>query len=328
MLLALQVHGAAAWAYQSAENYNNLLGNGINLGNALEAPAEGEWGVTLQPGYFKVIKDAGFKHVRIPIRWSAHAQVEAPFAIDATFFDRVDWAVNQAVDQSMPVIINMHHYDLLENAPVKQRARFVALWQQIAHHFKDAPDTVAFEIYNEPAKAMDEATWTDLYTAALNVIRAENAHRIVIVGPVKWNSINSLPSLKLPENDPELIATIHYYEPFHFTHQNASWVGSESKNWRGTQWTDSVAEREQVSSDLEKARDWGQKNKRQIYLGEFGAYSGADMASRARWTAAVQEEANRRGFATAYWEFCSGFGAYDPVSNAWREPLLKALVKH
>lgn len=90
MLLALQVHGAAAWAYQSAENYNNLLGNGINLGNALEAPAEGEWGVTLQPGYFKVIKDAGFKHVRIPIRWSAHAQVEAPFAIDATFFDRVD----------------------------------------------------------------------------------------------------------------------------------------------------------------------------------------------------------------------------------------------
>ena len=38
---------------------NKRLGRGINLGNALDAPKEGEWGVTLKEGYFKAIKEAG-----------------------------------------------------------------------------------------------------------------------------------------------------------------------------------------------------------------------------------------------------------------------------
>ncbi len=50
------------------------------------------------------------------------------------------------------------------------------------------------------------------------------------------------------------------------------------------------------------------------------------MASRARWTAFVSREAERRGMAWAYWEFCSGFGVYDPAAGAWREPLLEALL--
>ena len=47
------------------------LGRGINLGNALEAPQEGEWGIVIQEYFFDKIKDVGFKAVRIPIRWSA-----------------------------------------------------------------------------------------------------------------------------------------------------------------------------------------------------------------------------------------------------------------
>jgi endoglucanase len=81
-------------------------------------------------------------------------------------------------------------------------------------------------------------------------------------------------------------------------------------------------------SDFNKARDWGLANKRKIYLGEFGAYEQADMPSRALWTRAVREEANKQNFSTAYWEFCSGFGAYDPVLKSWRQPILKALIQH
>ena len=33
-------------AEDEARHYNRLLGRGINLGNALEAPQEGAWGVT------------------------------------------------------------------------------------------------------------------------------------------------------------------------------------------------------------------------------------------------------------------------------------------
>jgi endoglucanase len=61
------------------------LGRGINLGNALEAPHEGDWGVTLKADYFSKIKAAGFQNVRIPVRWSAHAAREAPFTIEPKF---------------------------------------------------------------------------------------------------------------------------------------------------------------------------------------------------------------------------------------------------
>ncbi len=326
-LISSQFYGAPVLSYKSPQTYNKLLSTGINLGNALDAPREGDWGVTLQAEYFPLIKNAGFTHVRVPIRWSAHALDQAPFTVESSFFDRVDWAVKQALDQNLLVVLNMHHYELLEKSPASQRERFLAMWQQIAHHYKDAPDTVAFEIYNEPSAAIDEAVWADLSSAALKIIRAENAHRIVIIGPVRWNSIDSLSSLHLPDDDPDLIATVHYYEPFHFTHQNASWAGPESKQWLGTRWTDSTEERKRISLDFDKARAWSIGNKREIYLGEFGAYGEADMASRALWTRAVREEANKRKFSNAYWEFCSGFGAYDPVAKAWREPLLKALTE-
>jgi len=84
------------------------LGRGINLGNALEAPKEGEWGVQLKAEYFPAIKKAGFATVRLPVRWSAHAQKEAPYTIDAKFAERVDWAVDQALANGLNIIVNVH----------------------------------------------------------------------------------------------------------------------------------------------------------------------------------------------------------------------------
>src|SRR5438094_6814552 len=75
---------------------NKKLDRGINLGNALEAPKEGAWGVTLRAEYFKTIKDAGFASVRLPVKWSAHAQADSPYTIDPKFAARVDWAIDQA----------------------------------------------------------------------------------------------------------------------------------------------------------------------------------------------------------------------------------------
>ena len=62
---------------------NQELGRGVNLGNALEAPVEGEWGVVLQEEYFDLIADQGFDSVRIPIRWSAHVMM-APSELSTT----------------------------------------------------------------------------------------------------------------------------------------------------------------------------------------------------------------------------------------------------
>ncbi|HEY9757580.1 MAG TPA: hypothetical protein V6C97_20595 [Oculatellaceae cyanobacterium] len=67
-------------------------------------------------------------------------------------------------------------------------------------------------------------------------------------------------------------------------------------------------------------------HKRPVYLGEFGAFSKADMESRARWTGAVLRAANAHDFSSAYWEFASGFGVYNPERHCWRAPLLETLM--
>ena len=77
---------------------------------------------------------------------------------------------------------------------------------------------------------------------------------------------------------------------------------------------------------FDKVATWAKTNGRPVYLGEFGCYSKADMDSRVAWTKAVVDEASKRGFAFAYWEFGSGFGVYDPAAKVWRKPLLAALL--
>src|SRR6185436_11835887 len=98
---------------------NRLLSPAINIGNALEAPREGEWGMTLKEEYFEAIAQAGFKGVRIPIRWSSHAAEQPPYTIAPSFFERVDWAIEQAVSRKLSVVINVHHYGELDQEPDK-----------------------------------------------------------------------------------------------------------------------------------------------------------------------------------------------------------------
>src|SRR5262249_305422 len=146
--------------------------------------------------------------------------------------------------------------------------------------------------------------------------------RPVIVGPVAWNSIAALEQLRLSD-DRNLIVTVHYYDPFEFTHQGAPWVKGAAK-WKGRKWSGSKPEREAVRKALQRAAAWAKKDNRAIFLGEFGAYQEADLPSRARWSECVSGEARRVGFSWAYWEFCSGFGVYDPKTGEWRKALKSA----
>jgi endoglucanase len=328
LTLAALLTSATAFAAEPAGDAfsaNKRLGRGINIGNALEAPKEGDWGVTLKPEYFKAIKDAGFATVRLPIKWSAHARAAAPYTIDPAFFRRIDWAVEQALANKLNIILNVHHYDEMDARPDEQLPRFVSLWEQIADHYKDSPDAVYFELDNEPHDKLNEAKWNETIPKLLAAVRKTNPTRPVIVGPAQWNGTRALGKLELPRDDRHLIVTVHCYDPFEFTHQGASWAKGSDK-WRGRKWTGSEAEKAALRKTLDVAADWGRKHDRPIFLGEFGAFQVADMESRARWTRFMAREAEARGFSWAYWEFCSGFGAYDPRSDKWREPLKAALV--
>jgi endoglucanase len=302
---------------------NACLGRGINLANALEAPAEGVWGVTLEEEYFQIVKDAGFDAVRIPIRWSGYADDAPPYGMDPAFFERVDWAVEQALSRGLLVVINIHNYEKLEMYPDAHRDRFLAIWAQIAEHYQDYPDDLLFEILNEPHGELD-ALWNDLLVEALDVVRATNPERNVVIGPVQWNNVNALPLLELPEDDRHIIVTVHYYNPFPFTHQGAEWV-SGSYEWTGTRWG-TEADKRAVIADFDKVAAWAKEHDRPIYVGEFGAYWKADMEDRVLWTDFVARQAEARGMSWAYWEFCSSFGVYDTMWGAWYEDLLGALI--
>lgn len=311
--------------FPDAFTLNTRLGRGMNLGNALEAPNEGEWGVTLRSEYFDWIKSAGFNSIRLPVRWSAHTASAAPYTIEASFLRRVDWAVSQALAKDLPVVLNVHHFEELMQNPAAEKARFLAIWEQLAAHYRDHSPALVFEVLNEPMANLSPALWNEYLQEAIGVIRKTNPTRTLMVGPAYWYSISSLNSLLLPEKDEYLIVSVHYYNPFAFTHQGAEWV-SGSDAWLGTQWLGTAAEQQPLARDFAQAAAWASANNRPLNLGEFGAYSKADMSSRARWTAFVARLAETNGISWHYWEFIAGFGAYDAANNQWHEPLLRALI--
>ena len=54
-------------AQQTPQQLVEKMGRGINLGNVLSAPVEGNWSGAATEQYFIDVAEAGFKNVRIPI---------------------------------------------------------------------------------------------------------------------------------------------------------------------------------------------------------------------------------------------------------------------
>jgi endoglucanase len=324
LALGVLMTSSANGGERTAEYWNARIGRGINLGNMLEAPRKRAWAANLTERDFQLIADAGFNSVRIPIRWSDYAGEDAPYTIDSDFFERVDWAIEQALSRGLVVIINIHHYHEFMDAPAEHRARLMGMWKQIAARYRDQPPELIFEIMNEPTKKVTAEIWNAVQNEALALIRSSNPERVIFVAPIGWNRIKDLHRLELPTDDLNLIASVHFYEPFSFTHQGARWVEMDLPV--GTKWFGTDEEKAEIREDLDKAVRWSKKHGIPINIGEFGAYEKGDMESRARWTAFLCREAEARGMSFNYWELRSSFGVYDLETNTWREPLLKALI--
>jgi len=222
-------------------------------------------------------------------------------------------------------VINMHHYLEIFQDPDGNKDRFIAIWKQIAEHYKDYPAGLLFEPLNEPNGALTAGKWNQLLETTLPVIRASNPDRNIVIGPADWYSFRRLPDLKLPKDDQHIIVSFHYYLPFEFTHQGAEWVDGSQK-WLGTVWKGTSNDKSSIAYDFDVIQRWAQTENRPIYLGEFGAYSKADLDSRVLWTDFMARSSEERGFSWAYWEFCAGFGIYDPQLKIWNDRLVSALV--
>jgi len=94
----------------------------------------------------------------------------------------------------------------------------------------------------------------------------------------------------------------------------------------GTRWSNTITEKKEITAAFDIVSCWSKENRVPINMGEYGAYYKADLSSRILWTSFISQLADSYGFSRHYWEFCSGFGIYDPVTEKWNKPLLNALL--
>ena len=326
LLFLLITISATAQNREHAFNVNERLGRGINYGNMFEAPSETAWGNPWKPEYAGMIAELEFNHVRIPIRWepAERSSEIAPYTINPTFLERIKEVVDSALNNGLMAIINMHHHEALYEDPDGQKARFLAQWKQISEYFQDYPDDLLFEILNEPHGNLTAEKWNEFLAEALNTIREDNPDRVVLIGIAEYGGLGGLSKLQLPD-DENIILTVHYYNPFHFTHQGAEWSeGSDA--WLGTEWTDTETERQVIRNDFAPLIAIEEQKKIPIHVGEFGAYSKAEMKWREKWTTFLGRYFESLGWSWAYWEFSAGFGIYDPVTKTYTEELVDALL--
>jgi endoglucanase len=292
------------------------VGRCINMANHLEAPSEGAWGGRkIVDADFTMIAAAGFATVRLPVRWSTHTDSGPLHTIDPAFMARVRHVVDKARAAGLNVILNSHHFEEIHSDPSAANiAKLAAMWAQIAQVFAQYPTaSLWFEIENEPHDKFNDSNLLDVLSPALAAIRASNPDRPVIIGGERWSGIDSLATLTLPD-DPHIVPTFHYYEPFDFTHQGATWVTDPPPLGRryGT-----AQDEARLKADVDKVRAYSARTGKTPFMGEFGANGPIPLDERVRFQGTVRRAFDALGIGMCAWGFTNSFPLYDSAAGQW-----------
>jgi hypothetical protein len=82
-----------------------------------------------------------------------------------------------------------------------------------------------------------------------------------------------------------------------------------------------------IEQGVAAAAAWGEAHGRPLWMGEFTAQDGADLASRARWLSAVRTHLEAHGISWSMWTLLSDSGSrlYDVRTGQWNTALTDAL---
>ena len=282
---------------------------GINIGNTLEPPLEGDWNNgPLQEYYFDDYKAEGFTAVRIPVRWDKHTSNSAPFSVNEPWMSRVEQVVDWGLERNFYIILNAHHEDWLKtnySNPI-YRARFDSIWSQIAHRFKDKSEKLLFEIINEP-NGMTRSEVDDLNQRVLSIIRKTNQTRIVIYSGNEYSGASAMMAAQIPDiNDNYLMAYYHSYDPWNF-------AGEGNGVWGTT------ADRNAIAAQFQSVYQWSIINNIPVMISEFGAVKLCDFNSRMYHYSTYVEESLAKNIAFQVWDDGGDFGIYERDSRTWSE---------
>ena len=341
----------------------DLLGTtklGWNLGNSLDVP-EGEtaWGnPKITPELLTAVKNAGFGVVRIPITWSKHMGPAPTYAISTSWFERVDEVLGYARAAGLYAIINLHHdgadgfkgvqWIALKDPAGKTtdennaavRARFVAVWTQIAKHFSAYGEELLFESMNEVHDGYGTPDprhfdiINDLNQQFVNAVRGtggNNAKRDLVVCGYNTNIDHTLKGFKLPTDTVpnRLILSVHYYDPYLFALQ------AKTNTWgAASPGRDDWGQEDFVVAQFDKLKSTYVDNGVPVIIGEYGATHQADFADYQRYYMEyVTKAAVDRHIVPIFWDnggSGSGgekFGLFDRHSNTVMQPEIMEAMK-
>ncbi|MFC5530612.1 cellulase family glycosylhydrolase [Cohnella yongneupensis] len=252
---------------------------GWNLGNTFDATGtETSWGnpaVTQQ--LIKAIAAQGYHSVRMPITWNQRLGSGPDYTIDETFMQRIEEIVGWCLDENLYVIINLHHdsnwIGKMESDHDAVLAKYNAVWKQIAARFKNTSDKLLFESVNEPRFSEDWGKDSPVYFDMLGelnesfyyIVRKSggvNGHRPLVLPTITASPsqarLDELYNTMTKLDDPNLIATIHYYGFYPF-----------SVNVAGNVSFDETAKRD-VEQTFDRAYDTFVERGIPVIVGEFG----------------------------------------------------------
>ena len=303
-LLLLLVAGFLS-AQQTPQQLVTKMGRGLNLGNVLSAPVEGNWAGAATEQYFIDVANAGFKNVRIPMDffgtrtsgsnagYSVNASTNftgsrSDYIVSTTYLNRIEQVIQWGLDNNLIVILDFHGatlksefiytFDADESEythPTSAKraadlAKFYAIWEQISNRFKNYSDDLVFEVINEPYFHISEADMNEINSEVISIVRASGGNnttrKIIITGGTK-NSYEAITTIgsQIINNDDYLIATYHYYRPFQFTK-------SSDYRFNDNSWG-SNTDKNTVDNEFDVVQNWanGFNPPVAVFLGEFGA---------------------------------------------------------
>lgn len=341
-------YGGALYVAPDSSNMGDMnsaefavaLGVAWNLGNTLEAlGGETAWGnPKTTPEIIALVKQAGFKTIRIPVSWLVYDDGQGgDYHIPTTWLDRVEEVVNYCLDEDMYVIINEHYdaglfNDLSAAAREQQLRRAEVMWRQIAIRFRDYDARLIFAGFNENHHAANSSlngtaevyeTQNQLVDCFVRSVRAtggRNAYRYLAVQPCETNIPSRLPHLRLPEDEVNrLLVECHCYTPYAFTLAGSfeAWMGSQEVMYL---WSHYLSDQSnpyymdaEIRNEIAAFGAWCRQHNVGGLLGEFGTTGRYDIASaagklqehyesRAYWNYVVANECALQGICPMLWD--------------------------
>lgn len=306
--------------------------------NGCRDALDGGWSNPIDDSYFKLIKDAGFNSIRLPVRWQ-HNSDPVTHKVNPARLAGVLEDVSLAVAQGLPVVISFHWYyeimfaadhavsnpDLFE----AELFHFISIWSEVATAMNAFPDDmIVFDILNEPQmKSADRLN--DVMTAGYKAIRAAAPGKTIMFESKQSAKFAEITSLELPQ-DGNIIFSGHYYEPYGFTHQGHSYACRGDDAYAMTASTDLA----NYMATIKKLYPDINGGTVAVNMGEFGV-SGGDGANKsscsagsqpptatakAKWAKGVIAAAEKNNMSWHYWGLV-GVGGFEAMSKSgeWYE---------